>query len=183
MNNKNIVLFFIDLALSTAIGLAHSLSYQDALAEQQAYCENVEGGIWPDYKENFKEVCKQGIHQGILSGQREAIENCNCTSQADVVEWAQQRQKSRKAKDEKTMKKQTITIGKVTILTWKRERNTTFGNPVFSFSVTDESGKLYSGKTRPNAGFVYGLCSYPEALEDVIIAITPSGRVYMDDAQ
>lgn len=81
------------------------------------------------------------------------------------------------------MKKQTITINKATILTWKRERNTTYGNPVFSFSITDEHGKLYSGKTRPNAGFVYGLCSYPEALENVTIATTPSGRVYMDNAQ
>ena len=81
------------------------------------------------------------------------------------------------------MKKQTISISKATILTWKRERNTTFGNPVFSFSITDESGKLYSGKTRPNAGFVYGLCSSPEALENVTITITPTGRVYMDNAQ
>ena len=80
--------------------------------------------------------------------------------------------------------KTTITkIEKATILTWKRERNTTFGNPVFSFTVTDESGKVYSGKTRPNAGFVYGLCSYPEALENVTIATTPTGRVYMDNAK
>lgn len=80
------------------------------------------------------------------------------------------------------MKTTTTKIEKATILTWKRERNTTFGNPVFSFTVTDESGNLYSGKTRPNAGFVYGLCSYPEELENVTIAVTPSGRVYMDDA-
>lgn len=73
-------------------------------------------------------------------------------------------------------------IEKATILIWKRERNTVYGNPVFSFTVTDESGKVYSGKTRPNAGFVYGLCSYPEALENVTIAVTPTGRVYMDKA-
>jgi len=83
------------------------------------------------------------------------------------------------------MKKQTTTtkITKATILSWKRERNTVYGNPVFSFSITDENGKLYSGKTRPNAGFVYGLCSYPEALENVTIAMTPTGRVYMDNAE
>ena len=81
------------------------------------------------------------------------------------------------------MKKKTVTISKSTILTWNRERNTTYGNPVFSFSITDESGKLYSGKTRPNAGFVYGLCSYHEALENITITITPTGRVYLDDAQ
>lgn len=81
------------------------------------------------------------------------------------------------------MKKQTISIIKATILSWNRERNTTNGNPVFSFSITDEHGKLYSGKTRPNASFVYGLCSYPEALDSVTITITPTGRVYMDGAQ
>lgn len=58
MNNKNIILFFIGLALSTGIGMAHSLSYQDAIADQQAYCANVEQGIWPDYKKNYKKVCK-----------------------------------------------------------------------------------------------------------------------------
>lgn len=78
------------------------------------------------------------------------------------------------------MKTTTIKIEKATILSWNRERNTTYGNPVFSFTISDESGKLYSGKTRPNAGFVYGLCSYPEALESVTIVTTPTGRVYMD---
>ena len=76
----------------------------------------------------------------------------------------------------------TTTITNVTILDWNRERNTVCGNPVYSFTLTDENGKLYRGKTRPNAGFVYGLRSYPEALKDVVIAVTPSGRVYMDDA-
>lgn len=83
----------------------------------------------------------------------------------------------------KASMKTTITkIEKATILTWKRERNTVYGNPVFSFTITDEAGKVYSGKTRPNAGFVYGLCSYPEALAYVTISITPSDRVYMDQA-
>ena len=58
MNDKNIVLFFIGLALSSAIGLAHSLSYHDALADQQTYCSNVDQGIWPDYKKNYEKVCK-----------------------------------------------------------------------------------------------------------------------------
>ena len=58
MNNKNTLLFFIGLTLSTAIGLAHSLSYQDAIADQQTYCENISQGIWPDYKKNFEKVCK-----------------------------------------------------------------------------------------------------------------------------
>jgi len=81
------------------------------------------------------------------------------------------------------MKTAKIKNEKATILTWKRERNTVYGNPVFYFTVTDESGKAYSGKTRANAGFVYGLCSQPEALESVTIATTPTGRIYMDSAE
>lgn len=74
------------------------------------------------------------------------------------------------------------TIANATILDWNRENNSVYGNPVYSFTLTDEDGKLYRGKTRPNAGFVYGLNYGPAALKDVVIAITPSGRVYMDDA-
>ena len=76
-----------------------------------------------------------------------------------------------------------ITIAQATVLTFKRERNTLYGNPVFSFVITDEEGKLYRGKTRPNAGFVYGLCSSPSSLSSVTIATTPTGRVYMDSAK
>lgn len=74
-------------------------------------------------------------------------------------------------------------ITKITILDWNRERNTVYGNPVYSFTLTDENGKLYRGKTRPNAGFVYGLNYHPSELANVVISITPSGRVYMDDAE
>lgn len=75
-----------------------------------------------------------------------------------------------------------IKIEKATILDWDREKNTVYGNPVYSFALTDENGKLYRGKTRPNAGFVYGLNYGPSELKNVDIAVTPSGRVYMDDA-
>jgi len=75
------------------------------------------------------------------------------------------------------------TYTKVQVLDWKRENNTVFGNPVYSFTLTDENGKLYRGKTRPNAGFVYGLSYGPSELANVTIAITPGGRVYMDNAE
>lgn len=81
------------------------------------------------------------------------------------------------------MKTTKTTIAKATILDWNRERNTVYGNPVYSFTLTDESVKLYRGKTRPNAGFVYGLSYNLSELADVVVAITPSGRVYMDDAE
>jgi len=80
------------------------------------------------------------------------------------------------------MKTTKTTITKATILDWNRERNTVYGNPVYSFTLTDENGKPYRGKTRPNAGFVYGLSYGPSELTNVVIAITPSGRVYMDNA-
>ena len=81
------------------------------------------------------------------------------------------------------MKKTTITkIAKATVLNWSREHNTVNGNPVYIFTVSSENGEIYKGKTRPNAGFVYGLNSSPDYLENVTIAITPSGRVYIDDA-
>ena len=80
------------------------------------------------------------------------------------------------------MKTTKAAIAKATILDWNRERNTVYGNPVYSFTLTDENGKLYRGKTRPNAGFAYGLNYHPSELSDVVIATTPSGRVYMDGA-
>jgi hypothetical protein len=76
-----------------------------------------------------------------------------------------------------------INISKASVMVWERERNTASGNPVYSFRIEDENGKAYEGKTRPNAGFVYGLASVKETLSNVVIAITPSGRVYMDDAE
>lgn len=82
------------------------------------------------------------------------------------------------------MKKTTfIKIAKTSIIDWSRERNTVCGNPVYSFTLADENGKIYRGKTRPNAGFVYSLRSSPDTLENVTVAITPTGRVYMDNAE
>ena len=81
------------------------------------------------------------------------------------------------------MKTTAVKIERATILNWNRERNTVYGNPVYSFTLTDENGKLYRGKTRPNAGFVYGLSYGPSELANAVIAITPSGRVYMDSAE
>ena len=82
------------------------------------------------------------------------------------------------------MKKTIIAkIAKAAIIDWKRERNTVCGNPVYSFTLADENGKIYRGKTRPNAGFVYGLRSSPDYMEDVTLATTPTGRVYMDNAE
>lgn len=69
-----------------------------------------------------------------------------------------------------------------TVIKWKRGKNTTNGNPVYEFILKDEFGGMHTGKTKPNAGWVYGISSVYEG--DTIIAAleeTKSGRVYMVD--
>lgn len=46
------------------MGFAGNADYEDALLAERAYCENVERYIqtngkegWPDYNENFDEIC------------------------------------------------------------------------------------------------------------------------------
>jgi len=71
------------------------------------------------------------------------------------------------------------------VLKWKRANNTASGNPVFEFQLAHPiTQNIYKGKTKPNAGFVYGLSSIYEG--DHLMAQleeTPSGRVYMTDAK
>ena len=37
--------------------IASSMSYADAVRAELAYCNNVESGLYPDYRENYREVC------------------------------------------------------------------------------------------------------------------------------
>jgi len=39
------------------IGVVGSFDMQDEIAEQQFYCEQVNAGHWPDYKNIAEEVC------------------------------------------------------------------------------------------------------------------------------
>lgn len=49
----------ISIILVIAILLIVStMDYQDEVMEQKHYCEMVREGYWPDYKENYNEVCK-----------------------------------------------------------------------------------------------------------------------------
>jgi hypothetical protein len=69
-----------------------------------------------------------------------------------------------------------------TVIKWKRGKNTTNGNPVYEFVLKDEFGGMHTGKTKPNAGWVYGISSVYEG--DTINAAleeTKGGRVYMVD--
>ena len=38
--------------------LVGTSEYEDALADQQIYCENVSSGAWPDYEKIFQDVCE-----------------------------------------------------------------------------------------------------------------------------
>lgn len=68
-----------------------------------------------------------------------------------------------------------------TVIKWKRGKNTTNGNPVFEFELLDKNGN-YFGKTKPNAGWVYGIGSISEGDKiNAVLEETKSGRVYMVD--
>lgn len=71
-----------------------------------------------------------------------------------------------------------------TVIKWKVEKNTVYGNPVFSFTVEGPNGTRFEGKTKPNSDFVIGLpFFYPGDKIDAILEVTPSGRLYMTDAE
>lgn len=38
--------------------LASISDFEEELAQQKQYCEMVESGAWPDYRENYEEMCK-----------------------------------------------------------------------------------------------------------------------------
>ena len=68
-----------------------------------------------------------------------------------------------------------------TVKKWKKLANTANGNPVYSFEL-ESAGHTVKGKTKPNAGFVFGIPSvYPGDKINVELSATPSGRVYMTD--
>jgi hypothetical protein len=69
-----------------------------------------------------------------------------------------------------------------TVIKWKRGKNTTNGNPVYEFILKDEFGGMHTGKTKPNAGWVYGIGSIDEGDKiNAALEETKSGRVYMVD--
>lgn len=73
---------------------------------------------------------------------------------------------------------------KTEVILWERSHMTKSGGSVYRFVVRDvATGEIYAGKTRPNAGFIYGIPANPKFLHDVIINKTPGGRVYMDGCQ
>lgn len=49
--------FLVGLALGAAMVLVGSMDFQDALIDQQYYCDMVRSGAWSDYRDNYTEVC------------------------------------------------------------------------------------------------------------------------------
>lgn len=47
-------------ALLLLIGLVGTMDYQDEIAEENAYCQNVAEGIWPDYNGTYDRWCEDG---------------------------------------------------------------------------------------------------------------------------
>lgn len=73
--------------------------------------------------------------------------------------------------------------GVFTVVDWEPGRNTTSGNPVFRFTLRDSHGTHYRGKTKGNAGFVYGLPRYMREGQkiDAKLSVSPMGTVTMID--
>lgn len=56
---KNIAPLLVGLALGVAVAVVMSMSYQDAIAEQEQYCSMVKDGAWPDFNKNYKDLCEK----------------------------------------------------------------------------------------------------------------------------
>lgn len=50
------VIWFV---LCVSFAIVSNMEYEDGRLRQQEYCTNVAQGLWPDYNENFKEVCNE----------------------------------------------------------------------------------------------------------------------------
>lgn len=49
---------FIGLAIGLLLGVAGSMDYEDAKAEEALYCSNVKNGVWPNYEGTYAKVCE-----------------------------------------------------------------------------------------------------------------------------
>lgn len=47
------------VAALALLGVVGQMDYEDALAQEQAYCKNVREGVWPDYDGIYEKVCKK----------------------------------------------------------------------------------------------------------------------------
>lgn len=54
---RNVKVLLIAAALIVLFGIVGRMDYEDALAQQRLYCDNVANGVWPDYEGSFKAEC------------------------------------------------------------------------------------------------------------------------------
>lgn len=55
--NEKLVFSGAVFVMLLLVGIVGGMDYEDELAEEQFYCEQVNGGHWPDYKNIAAEVC------------------------------------------------------------------------------------------------------------------------------
>lgn len=55
--NEKLVFSGAVFVMLLLVGIVGSMDYEDELADEQFYCEQVNGGHWPDYKNIAAEVC------------------------------------------------------------------------------------------------------------------------------
>jgi hypothetical protein len=53
---------FIAALVVFAIGTIGRLDFEDAKLMERRYCDGVEQGLWPDYNDNYEEVCHAQEH-------------------------------------------------------------------------------------------------------------------------
>ena len=56
MNNKTLTILGV-VAFVAIFGLVGSMDYEDAVAQQVLYCDNVAAKVWPDYEGSYKTEC------------------------------------------------------------------------------------------------------------------------------
>lgn len=59
MKEKAVDAFLLFLILAGVLSVT-SMSFNDEVAEEEFYCEQVLAGHWPDYKQIADEVCSGG---------------------------------------------------------------------------------------------------------------------------
>lgn len=59
MKNKELIFGVVLGLLASCFLIVGTMDYQDARVEQAHYCQMVEEGVWPDYRETYEESCRQ----------------------------------------------------------------------------------------------------------------------------
>lgn len=58
MNRKAVIIPAV-VVFVLLFGVSGRLEYEDAVAEEALYCDNVKSGIWPDYDGTYVSECEK----------------------------------------------------------------------------------------------------------------------------